>query len=202
MCRRPGLRTTALRKGDQVADGIGMLISSKELIDLLTACRPRAARFIGELPADAGHARREKTGAVDRLGGAGAVQVWGDFTVPEPEATAEVRPWSPVCVVAAMATSSMRAGSSPGLRRSSSRMVLTTRSSARVRLRCRSGSPSRTEYARRRQRRHCVELWLSEPRVSSRLERRACPLDVSVKLSGAREGPGVRGLRKHRQANP
>lgn len=43
-----------------------------------------------------------------------------------------VSPWSPICVVAATATSSTRAGSSCGLRRSSSRMHLITRSSARV----------------------------------------------------------------------
>ena len=43
-----------------------------------------------------------------------------------------VRPWSPVCVVAATATSSIRSGGSCGLRRSSSRMHRTTRSSARV----------------------------------------------------------------------
>ena len=35
-----------------------------------------------------------------------------------------VRPWSPIWVVAAMATSSMRSGGSAGLRRSSSRMHL------------------------------------------------------------------------------
>ncbi|GAA4313966.1 hypothetical protein GCM10023162_20160 [Klenkia terrae] len=43
-----------------------------------------------------------------------------------------VRPWSPIWVVAAMATSSTRSGGSPGLRRMSSRMQRTTRSSARV----------------------------------------------------------------------
>jgi len=43
-----------------------------------------------------------------------------------------VRPWSPICVVAAIATSSIFAGSRPGLRRSSSRIAFTTRSSARV----------------------------------------------------------------------
>jgi hypothetical protein len=43
-----------------------------------------------------------------------------------------VSPWSPICVVAAMATSSTRSGGSCGLRRSSSRMQRTTRSSARV----------------------------------------------------------------------
>ena len=43
-----------------------------------------------------------------------------------------VRPWSPIWVVAAMATSSTRSGGSSGLRRSSSRMQRTTRSSARV----------------------------------------------------------------------
>ena len=43
-----------------------------------------------------------------------------------------VRPWSPIWVVAAMATSSTRSGGSSGWRRSSSRMQLTTRSSARV----------------------------------------------------------------------
>ncbi len=43
-----------------------------------------------------------------------------------------VRPWSPICVVAAMATSSTFSGGSCGLRRSSSRMHLMTRSSARV----------------------------------------------------------------------
>ena len=43
-----------------------------------------------------------------------------------------VRPWSPIWVVAAMATSSIRSGGSGGLRRSSSRMHLMTRSSARV----------------------------------------------------------------------
>ena len=43
-----------------------------------------------------------------------------------------VRPWSPVWVVAAMATSSIRSGGSSGCRRTSSRMQLTTRSSARV----------------------------------------------------------------------
>ena len=35
-----------------------------------------------------------------------------------------VRPWSPIWVVAAMATSSIRSGGRPGLRRSSSRMHL------------------------------------------------------------------------------
>ena len=44
-----------------------------------------------------------------------------------------VRPWSPICVVAAMATSSTRSGGSSGCRRSSSRMQATTMSSARVR---------------------------------------------------------------------
>jgi hypothetical protein len=43
-----------------------------------------------------------------------------------------VSPWSPICVVAAMATSSTRWAGSDGLRRSSSRMQRTTRSSARV----------------------------------------------------------------------
>jgi hypothetical protein len=43
-----------------------------------------------------------------------------------------VRPWSPICVVAAMATSPIWSGGRPGLRRSSSRMTRTTRSSARV----------------------------------------------------------------------
>ena len=43
-----------------------------------------------------------------------------------------VRPWSPVWVAAAMATSSIRSGGSPGCRRSSSRITLTTMSSARV----------------------------------------------------------------------
>ena len=43
-----------------------------------------------------------------------------------------VRPWSPIWVVAAMATSSIRSGGSSGWRRISSRMQLTTRSSARV----------------------------------------------------------------------
>ena len=43
-----------------------------------------------------------------------------------------VRPWSPIWVVAAMATSSTRSGGSAGLRRMSSRMTRTTRSSARV----------------------------------------------------------------------
>ncbi len=43
-----------------------------------------------------------------------------------------VRPWSPVWVVAAMATSSIRSAGREGLRRMSSRMHLTTRSSARV----------------------------------------------------------------------
>jgi hypothetical protein len=43
-----------------------------------------------------------------------------------------VSPWSPVCVVAAMATSSTRSGGSSGCRRSSSRMTLMIRSSARV----------------------------------------------------------------------
>ena len=45
-----------------------------------------------------------------------------------------VRPWSPICVVAAMATSSTRSGGSCGCRRSSARTQLTTRSSARVSL--------------------------------------------------------------------
>src|SRR3954469_328424 len=44
-----------------------------------------------------------------------------------------VRPWSPICVVAAIATSSTRSGGSSGWRRRSSRMQLTTMSSARVR---------------------------------------------------------------------
>ena len=43
-----------------------------------------------------------------------------------------VRPWSPIWVVAAMATSPTRSGGRSGLRRSSSRMTRTTRSSARV----------------------------------------------------------------------
>jgi hypothetical protein len=43
-----------------------------------------------------------------------------------------VRPWSPSCVVAAMATSSMRSGGSEGLRRRTSRSSRTTMSSARV----------------------------------------------------------------------
>ena len=43
-----------------------------------------------------------------------------------------VRPWSPIWVVAATATSSTRSGGSDGLRRISSRMHLMTRSSARV----------------------------------------------------------------------
>ncbi len=43
-----------------------------------------------------------------------------------------VRPWSPIWVVAAMATSSTRSGGSDGLRRMRSRMHLMTRSSARV----------------------------------------------------------------------
>src|SRR5512132_1470888 len=43
-----------------------------------------------------------------------------------------VRPWSPVWVVAAIATSSMRSGGSSGWRRTSSRMQSTTRSSALV----------------------------------------------------------------------
>ena len=43
-----------------------------------------------------------------------------------------VRPWSPIWVVAAIATSSTRSGGSDGLRRISSRMHLMTRSSARV----------------------------------------------------------------------
>lgn len=43
-----------------------------------------------------------------------------------------VRPWSPIWVVAATATSSTRSGGSSGWRRSSSRMTLTMRSSARV----------------------------------------------------------------------
>ena len=43
-----------------------------------------------------------------------------------------VRPWSPIWVVAAIATSSTRSGGSCGLRRRSSRMQRMTRSSARV----------------------------------------------------------------------
>ena len=43
-----------------------------------------------------------------------------------------VSPWSPVWVVAAMATSSTRSGGSSGCRRSSSRITATTMSSARV----------------------------------------------------------------------
>ena len=43
-----------------------------------------------------------------------------------------VSPWSPVCVVAATATSSMRSGGRPGLRSSRPRMQRTTMSSARV----------------------------------------------------------------------
>ncbi len=43
-----------------------------------------------------------------------------------------VRPWSPIWVVAAMATSSTRSGGRFGLRRTSSRTQLITRSSARV----------------------------------------------------------------------
>ena len=57
-----------------------------------------------------------------------------DFGRPESSAARRpmVRPWSPICVVAAMATSSTRSGGSSGLRRISSRMHLMTRSSARV----------------------------------------------------------------------
>jgi hypothetical protein len=57
-----------------------------------------------------------------------------DFGSPASSAAERpmVRPWSPVCVVAAMATSSTRSAGSAGLRRSSSRMQRTTRSSARV----------------------------------------------------------------------
>jgi hypothetical protein len=43
-----------------------------------------------------------------------------------------VSPWSPVWVVAAMATSPIRSGGSAGLRRSNSRITLTTMSSALV----------------------------------------------------------------------
>jgi hypothetical protein len=43
-----------------------------------------------------------------------------------------VRPWSPIWVVAAMATSSTRSAGIRGLRRSSSRIQRMTRSSARV----------------------------------------------------------------------
>jgi hypothetical protein len=43
-----------------------------------------------------------------------------------------VRPWSPCCVVAAIATSSTRSFGSCGFRSSSSTIVFTTRSSARV----------------------------------------------------------------------
>ena len=43
-----------------------------------------------------------------------------------------VRPWSPIWVVAAMATSSTRSGGSAGLRRISSRMHRMIMSSARV----------------------------------------------------------------------
>ena len=43
-----------------------------------------------------------------------------------------VSPWSPIWVVAAMATSSTRSGGSDGLRRTSSRMHRMTMSSARV----------------------------------------------------------------------
>jgi len=53
-----------------------------------------------------------------------------------PASTAALRPmvspWSPVWVVAAMATSPIRSGGSAGLRRSSSRITLTTMSSALV----------------------------------------------------------------------
>jgi hypothetical protein len=43
-----------------------------------------------------------------------------------------VSPWSPICVVAAIATSPTRSGGSAGLRRNSSLITRTTRSSARV----------------------------------------------------------------------
>ncbi len=43
-----------------------------------------------------------------------------------------VSPWSPICVVAAMATSPILSGGRFGLRRSSSLMTRTTRSSALV----------------------------------------------------------------------
>src|SRR3954471_18044046 len=57
-----------------------------------------------------------------------------DFGSPASSAAVRpmVRPWSPIWVVAATATSSTRSGGRPGLRRISSRMHLTTRSSARV----------------------------------------------------------------------
>jgi hypothetical protein len=43
-----------------------------------------------------------------------------------------VSPWSPTCAVAANTTSSMRAGSRPGLRSRSARTVRTAMSSARA----------------------------------------------------------------------
>ncbi|MNW56637.1 hypothetical protein D3C74_343650 [compost metagenome] len=57
-----------------------------------------------------------------------------DFGRPASTATLRpsVRPWSPVWVVAASATSSMRSTGSSGRRRSSSRTAFTARSSARV----------------------------------------------------------------------
>ncbi len=57
-----------------------------------------------------------------------------DFGSPASSAAVRpmVRPWSPIWVVAAMATSSTRSAGSAGLRRISSRMQRTTRSSARV----------------------------------------------------------------------
>ena len=57
-----------------------------------------------------------------------------DFGSPASSAAERpmVSPWSPVWVVAAMATSSTRSGGRDGLRRSNSRMQRTTRSSARV----------------------------------------------------------------------
>src|SRR5438105_10175113 len=58
-----------------------------------------------------------------------------DCGSPASSATSRPRvsPWSPTCAVAAITTSSIRPGSTSGLRRSSSRTTLTPRSSARVR---------------------------------------------------------------------
>jgi len=77
-----------------------------------------------------------------------------------PASTAALRPmvspWSPVWVVAAMATSPIRSGGSAGLRRSSSRITLTTMSSALVSVYRPFGPAFPNGFGRRRRRRHRV----------------------------------------------
>ena len=74
-----------------------------------------------------------------------------------------VRPWSPVCVVAAIATSSMRSFGTFGLRSRSPTIALTTRSSARV-FQYMPFSPARRTGCGPRRR---IRLQLDQPRCSS-----------------------------------